>query len=145
MSAINTVKLALWYITSNFEPIFNPMYQNSPGANIFQKVEGDIWKLTYYNNVNASLIFIPLILITGEVSTLRAFPLLYSMKFWGPMTVAGAFGFAMGYVVGLQIDVSPFFIFRLKSCFSIWIPFGTRQREFKGILRRHFKSFEYRY
>jgi len=70
------------------------------------KVEGDIWKLTYYNNVNASLIFIPLILITGEVSTLRAFPLLYSMKFWGPMTVAGAFGFAMGYVVGLQIDVT---------------------------------------
>ena len=68
--------------------------------------------MTYYNNVNASLIFIPLILITGEISTLRAFPLLYSMKFWGPMTVAGAFGFAMGYVVGLQIDVSLlFFIF----------------------------------
>ena len=69
------------------------------------QVEGDIWKLTYYNNVNASLIFVPLIIISGEVATLRDFPLLYSMKFWGPMTVAGAFGFAMGYVVGLQIDV----------------------------------------
>ena len=69
------------------------------------QVEGDIWKLTYYNNVNASIIFLPLIIISGEVATLREFPLLYSMKFWGPMTVAGAFGFAMGYVVGLQIDV----------------------------------------
>ena len=27
------------------------------------------------------------------------------------MTVAGAFGFAMGYVVGLQIDVSNHFTF----------------------------------
>ena len=27
------------------------------------------------------------------------------------MTVAGAFGFAMGYVVGLQIDVSNYFTF----------------------------------
>ena len=75
-------------------------------ANKFEKVDGNIWKLTYYNNVNASLIFIPLILVTGEVATLRSFPLLYSLKFWGPMTVAGCFGFAMGYVVGLQIDVS---------------------------------------
>ena len=72
---------------------------------IFQ-CDGNIWKLTYYNNVNASLIFIPLIILSGEVKTLTEFPLLYSMKFWFPMTVAGAFGFAMGYVVGLQIDVS---------------------------------------
>ena len=68
-------------------------------------------QLTYYNNVNASLIFIPLIILSGEVKTLTEFPLLYSMKFWFPMTVAGAFGFAMGYVVGLQIDVSNHFIF----------------------------------
>lgn len=82
------------------------------------QVEGDIWKLTYYNNVNASIIFLPLIIISGEVATLREFPLLYSMKFWGPMTVAGAFGFAMGYVVGLQIDVRQSFIF-YASLFSL--------------------------
>lgn len=73
---------------------------------ILPKVEGDIWKLTYYNNVNASIIFIPLIVLAGELKTLNEFPLLYSAKFWFPMTVAGAFGFAMGYVVGLQIDVT---------------------------------------
>ena len=69
------------------------------------QVDGNIWKLTYYNNVNACLIFIPLILISGELKTLQAFPLLYSSTFWIPMTVAGFFGFGMGYVVGLQIDV----------------------------------------
>ena len=79
-------------------------------TNLFQ-CDGNIWKLTYYNNVNASLIFIPLIILSGEVKTLTEFPLLYSMKFWFPMTVAGAFGFAMGYVVGLQIDVSNHFTF----------------------------------
>lgn len=73
---------------------------------VLPKCDGNIWKLTYYNNVNASLIFIPLIILSGEIKTLTEFPLLYSMKFWFPMTVAGAFGFAMGYVVGLQIDVT---------------------------------------
>jgi len=73
---------------------------------VLPKVDGNIWKLTYYNNVNACLIFIPLILISGELKTLQAFPLLYSSTFWIPMTVAGFFGFGMGYVVGLQIDVT---------------------------------------
>jgi GDP-fucose transporter C1 len=29
-------------------------------------VDGDMWKLSYYNNVNASILFVPLMLITGE-------------------------------------------------------------------------------
>ena len=84
---------------------------NSRYLTKYFQCDGNIWKLTYYNNVNASLIFIPLIILSGEVKTLTEFPLLYSMKFWFPMTVAGAFGFAMGYVVGLQIDVSNHFTF----------------------------------
>jgi len=71
---------------------------------VLPKVDDDIWKLTYYNNINACIIFIPLMIVTGELGTLANFPFLYSAKFWVPMTVAGAFGFTMGYVVGLQIQ-----------------------------------------
>jgi len=73
---------------------------------ILPKCEDNIWKLTYYNNINACIIFIPLMLLNGEVQELKAFAFLYSMKFWAPMTVAGFFGFTMGYVVGLQIQVT---------------------------------------
>lgn len=73
---------------------------------ILPKVEDNIWKLTYYNNVNACMIFIPLMLLNGEVQVLRDFQFLFAAKFWVPMTVAGFFGFTMGYVVGLQIQVT---------------------------------------
>lgn len=73
---------------------------------ILPKVDQDIWRLTYYNNINACFIFIPLMVMNGEIGTLANFPFLYSSKFWVPMSVAGAFGFSMGYVVGLQIQVT---------------------------------------
>ena len=52
------------------------------------------------------MIFIPLMLLNGEVQVLRDFQFLFAAKFWVPMTVAGFFGFTMGYVVGLQIQVT---------------------------------------
>lgn len=69
-------------------------------------VESNIWRLMFYNNLNAIVLFLPLILITGEVSILQTFEHLTSLQFWGMMTVSGVFGFAIGYVSGLQIKVT---------------------------------------
>ncbi|KAF0305930.1 GDP-fucose transporter 1 [Amphibalanus amphitrite] len=69
-------------------------------------VDGSVWLLTYYNNINACLLFTPLVLITGEWSQLMAFQGLADPKFWTLMTVAGVFGFSIGYVTGLQIQVT---------------------------------------
>jgi len=68
-------------------------------------VDGDIWAMAYYNNVNACWLFLPLIIIS-DVKELLHFPLLFSMKFWGAMSAAGFMGFCMGYVVGLEIKVT---------------------------------------
>ena len=86
---------------------------------VLPKVDDDIWKLTYYNNINACLIFIPLMIVTGELGTLANFPFLYSAKFWVPMTVAGGFGFTMGYVVGLQIQVKRKYSSRLSNNYLV--------------------------
>ncbi|XP_067257398.1 GDP-fucose transporter 1 isoform X1 [Chanodichthys erythropterus] len=66
-------------------------------------VDGNIWKLSYYNNLNASILFIPLIVIFGELKSLFEFSRLTHLHFWGMMIVGGVFGFAIGYVTGLQI------------------------------------------
>ena len=68
-------------------------------------VDGSVWLLTYYNNINACLLFTPLVLLTGEWSQLMAFSGLAEPHFWVLMTVAGVFGFSIGYVTGLQIQV----------------------------------------
>ncbi|XP_047549218.1 GDP-fucose transporter 1 isoform X1 [Lutra lutra] len=70
---------------------------------VLPAVDGSIWRLTFYNNVNACVLFLPLLLLLGELQALRDFSQLGSAHFWGMMTLGGLFGFAIGYVTGLQI------------------------------------------
>jgi len=69
-------------------------------------VDDNIWKLQYYNNLNTSLLFIPLMAFTGEFSVLAAFDKLFSLKFIFVTTVAGYCGFCIGFVTGLQVKVT---------------------------------------
>ncbi|XP_029438514.1 GDP-fucose transporter 1 isoform X2 [Rhinatrema bivittatum] len=66
-------------------------------------VDGSIWRLTYYNNLNACILFLPLMLLLGELKTVYYFDKLGSLNFWSVMILGGIFGFAIGYVTGLQI------------------------------------------
>jgi len=69
-------------------------------------VDGNIWALTFYNNVNACVLFVPLMLVFGEIPIVTNFQHLTSSNFWFMMTLGGIFGFAIGYVTGLQIKVT---------------------------------------
>lgn len=70
-------------------------------------VDGNQWRLQFYNNVSASVLFLPLIAFSGELGTIRAHaPMLLSAKFWGIMTLGGVFGFLIGIVTILQISVT---------------------------------------
>jgi len=65
------------------------------------------WKLSYYNNINASLLFIPLMLYYEGGIIIQAMDTqLISPMFWSAMTVAGVFGFSIGIVTVLQIKVT---------------------------------------
>ncbi|XP_043938508.1 GDP-fucose transporter 1 isoform X2 [Protopterus annectens] len=70
---------------------------------VLPAVDGSIWRLTYYNNINACVLFIPFIIILGELRTIYNFDKLGNLDFWGIMILGGVFGFAIGYVTGLQI------------------------------------------
>ncbi|XP_029904453.1 GDP-fucose transporter 1 isoform X2 [Myripristis murdjan] len=70
---------------------------------VMPAVDDNIWKLSFYNNVNACVLFVPLIIVFGELGHVASFSLLTDLKFWGMMTLGGVFGFAIGYVTGLQI------------------------------------------
>merc|ERR1712012_676160 len=63
---------------------------------VMPAVDGNIWSLTFYNNVNACALFIPLMLVFGELPVVAQFDHLMSGQFWFLMTVGGIFGFAIG-------------------------------------------------
>ncbi|XP_062405623.1 GDP-fucose transporter 1 isoform X1 [Sardina pilchardus] len=70
---------------------------------VMPAVDGSIWKLSYYNNLNACVLFLPLIIIFGELGSILSFNRLGDPQFWTMMGIGGVFGFAIGYVTGLQI------------------------------------------
>lgn len=69
-------------------------------------VDNNVWRLTLYNNINATILFLPLMVVFGEVQEIINFPLLTSLNFWNWMTISGIFGFAIGYITGMQIQVT---------------------------------------
>ena len=73
---------------------------------VLPTVDNNIWRLQYYNNLNALLLLLPLIFITGELSDLLNFKYWTSPYFWFMMILAGIFGIAIGYVTSLQIQVT---------------------------------------
>ncbi|XP_055630438.1 GDP-fucose transporter 1 isoform X1 [Toxorhynchites rutilus septentrionalis] len=71
-----------------------------------QHVNQEVWLLSYYNNVYSAVIFIPLILLNGELPIILNYEHLAEPWFWGVMLIGGLCGFAIGFVTALQIKVT---------------------------------------
>ncbi|XP_035900646.1 GDP-fucose transporter 1 isoform X2 [Anopheles stephensi] len=71
-----------------------------------QHVNQEVWLLSYYNNVYSAVLFIPLMIINGEVQHVLNYEHLAEPWFWGVMTIGGVCGFAIGFVTTLQIKVT---------------------------------------
>lgn len=69
-------------------------------------VNQEIWLLSYYNNIYSCILFIPLMVFSGEVSEVMRYENLGESWFWIAMTIGGLCGFAIGFVTALQIKVT---------------------------------------
>jgi hypothetical protein len=72
---------------------------------ILPLVDNNVWLLTFCNKINATFLFLPLMLVTGEFPVILAFSGLNSVSFWSLMTISAIFGWAIGYASGLQVKV----------------------------------------
>ena len=69
-------------------------------------VHQDAEKLTLYNNINASLLFLPLLLATGQLSSVWNSPRIDDVYFWISLLLSGLMSLAMGWVSALQIQLT---------------------------------------
>ncbi|ALC46209.1 Gfr [Drosophila busckii] len=69
-------------------------------------VNQEVWLLSYYNNLYSIVLFLPLILLNGELKTVINYQHLGAMWFWAALTLSGFCGFAIGFVTALQIKVT---------------------------------------
>ena len=74
---------------------------------VLPAVDNDHWRLTFYNNVNACLLFLPLIAYFEASVIIGAMNMqLCTFTFWAALFVAGFFGFSIGIVTVLQIKAT---------------------------------------
>ncbi|XP_073967670.1 GDP-fucose transporter nac [Choristoneura fumiferana] len=73
---------------------------------VLPHVNQEVWLLSYYNNAYSIILFLPLMILNGEVEALRNYTNFQSTYFWVQMLVGGVCGFAIGYVTSLQIKVT---------------------------------------
>lgn len=69
-------------------------------------VDDNHWRLTFYNNLNASFLFLPLVYHFERNIILTSLDKLSSPVFWSVMSAAGFFGFSIGIVTVLQIKAT---------------------------------------
>lgn len=69
-------------------------------------VEGDKWLLTYVNNANACILFIPLISYYETDILLNNIDKFYTMNLWIGLCTSGVLGFFIGIVTVMQIDAT---------------------------------------
>ncbi|KAJ1404038.1 hypothetical protein B484DRAFT_298238, partial [Ochromonadaceae sp. CCMP2298] len=69
-------------------------------------VDNDKSKLLFYNNLNAALLFLPLIGLFEAQVILESKDKLMSVFFWASMSVTGAMGFAIGLVTVMQVKAT---------------------------------------
>ena len=87
-------------------------------------VDGNKFKLSGYVNTTACVLFLPLILIGGEVDVLRqSSELLLSGSFWLLMMIGGVGGFLIGIVCMLQIQVRHPFVLLRFFCVLVFVFF----------------------
>lgn len=74
---------------------------------VLPAVDNDHWKLTFYNNINACVLFMPLMAYFEARTIFNALgKQMVSPLFWSAMMVAGVFGFSIGIVTVMQIKAT---------------------------------------
>lgn len=69
-------------------------------------VNQEVLLMNYYVNLYSCILFIPLMMFSGEFVAIANYPRLFELSFWAFLTVGGICGFAIGYVTGLQIKLT---------------------------------------
>ena len=102
MCNIFIVKYSLAGVMSSLFVSLNSIFTKK----VLPVVDDNHWKLTFYNNVNACFLFIPLIIYFEADEIKKSTERLTSSQFWSAMSLAGFFGFSIGIVTVLQIKAT---------------------------------------
>eukprot|EP00871_Galdieria_phlegrea_P000002 jgi/Galph1/1001/GphlegSOOS_G5814.1 len=86
-------------VISSFFVAMNAIYVKK----MYPLVDNDPWKITLYNNMNACVLFLPCIVLNGELATLYQSENLWHYSFWIMLFVSGLLGILISFATAAQI------------------------------------------
>jgi GDP-fucose transporter C1 len=93
----------LFGVGSSLFVCLNAMYTKK----VAPLLDNNQWRLSLYNNLNAVVLFPPIIWLADENDIIAQHPhILESSTYWFKMLLAGVFGFAIGIVTVFQITLT---------------------------------------
>ena len=96
--SLSTIGLTFALIASLFSSLFFVFTKRT-----LNTVNNNIWSLTWYNNVNACVLFLPLMLISGDLHKVLHSYQVTKISFWIYQLTGGFFAFGVGFATALQI------------------------------------------
>jgi len=75
-------------------------------ARVLPSVGNNIWKLVYYNNLNSCILFIPLVLCSGDPGTIFRYERLTHFYFWFILAAVGFMGFLTSLSSSWEIQMT---------------------------------------
>ncbi|KAJ8936962.1 hypothetical protein NQ318_015625 [Aromia moschata] len=70
---------------------------------VLPKVNGEVWALSYVNNIYGTIILIPVMALNGELPEIYNYTKLLEPYFWIIILIGGLCGFLIGFFTTLQI------------------------------------------
>ncbi|KAJ8977083.1 hypothetical protein NQ317_008426 [Molorchus minor] len=70
---------------------------------VLPKVNGEVWTMSYANNVYATVLLAPMMALNGELTEIYNYSQLFDLYFWIIIAIGGVCGFAIGFFTTLQI------------------------------------------
>ncbi|CAN8072827.1 unnamed protein product [Agarophyton chilense] len=89
----------LFGVTSSFFVAMNSIFVKKK----FVLVDNNPWKITLYNNLNASFLFLPLIFGSGEISYILTSPEVRTLHYWVLLFGSGLLGVSISFASAAQI------------------------------------------
>lgn len=89
----------LFGVTSSFFVALNSIYVKKK----FALVDNNPWKITLYNNFNAVILFLPLIVVSGDLNTVMSSPSTRTIHYWAMLTLSGLLGVMISFASAAQI------------------------------------------
>lgn len=70
---------------------------------VLPKLNGEVWALSYVNNVYASILLLPVMILNNEIKELYNYTNFGSPYFWSIVVAGGLCGFTIGFFTTMQI------------------------------------------